>query len=242
MARAALGEQFRAERKKKGFPDYCQDCHAPTAGAGLVCSDCHGAGGHPYPKTSVPAVCVRCHDAAGESTVRRFRESAAARQGDDCLDCHLSGTGPAVDHRFEGPSVAGFLDGIARVRLVLREGRRGRRTLVVRTTHRAGHALPGGTTGRSVWLVVTGLRANGAEVWREEVRFGWEHHGDKGWRDRTLPPGEPAILELPNPGRNGATRLHVGLYYRFTPGPLNTPDPKMVTLDETELALPMEPR
>jgi hypothetical protein len=124
------------------------------------------------------------------------------------------------------------------VRLVLRQDPDGVRAAVIQITHRAGHALPGGTTGRSVWLVVTGFIADGAQVWREEVRFGWEHHGDKGWRDRTLPPGRPTVLELPNPGRNGATRLHAGLHYRFAPGPLTEPDPKMVTLDETELAMP----
>ena len=238
MARAATGERFRVESSRKGFPNHCLNCHAPNGGAGVVCGDCHGTGGHPYPEARVPEICARCHDAPGENTLRGYRQSTAARRGEDCLDCHLSDAGPNNDHHFKGPSSSGFLEGIARLRLFIREDQAGRHMAVVRITHSAGHALPGGTTGRSVWLVVTGLRADETIAWRDEVRFGWEHHGDQAWRDQTLPPGRPAVLELPDISRNGSTRLHVGLYYRFAPGPLSEPDAEMVTLDVVELTIP----
>lgn len=240
MARAASGEQFQLEWGRESFPDHCLNCHAPGGGAGVVCGDCHGINGHPYPVAMVPETCARCHDAPGENTLRGYRQSTAVRRGEDCLDCHLSDADPSLNHYFKGPSAAGFLDGIARVRLVLREDQFRKLTMIARITHKAGHSLPGGTTGRSVWLVVKGIRADDTLAWREEVRFGWEHHGDQEWRDQTLPPDRPAVLELPDPDRNGATRLHAGLYYRFVPGPLSGYDPKMVTLDEVELVIPVK--
>lgn len=237
MADAASGTDFLAEWDKAGRPDWCGNCHAPSGGRGLVCADCHGTGPHPYPKLQAPGICARCHDAPGESTVRRFLAGPAARRGEDCLTCHLPDPAPGADHAFQGPTVPGFLDGAATVRVFLRAEESGGATAVLQIRHRAGHALPGGTTGRSVWLLARGLNGDGEEAWTETVRFGWEHHPDRGWLDRTLPPGRPAVIELPGPRRGGAVRLRAELWYRFQPGPFFKPDPRAVRLDLVQVDL-----
>jgi len=237
MAQAAVGTEFLAEWNGKDRPAYCMSCHAPSGGKGLGCADCHGTGPHPYLKLEAPGVCAACHDAPGESTVRRFLAGPAARRGKNCLDCHLPGTAPELDHRFQGPSVAGFLDQVAKVRILLRREPSSGTTAVIQVTHRAGHALPGGTTGRSVWLVAKGLKSDGTEAWTEHVRFGWEHDPEEGWVDRTLLPGRGAVIELPWPEGDGAVKLRAELLYRFRPGGLEVPDPRAVLLDRIELVL-----
>jgi hypothetical protein len=86
-------------------------------------------------------------------------------------------------------------------------------------------------------LIVTGLRDDSTEAWRESTRFGWEHHPDQGWVDRTLPAGKPITLELPNPARNQTHRLLATLWYRFRPGPFEEHDPRQVRLDVQEMEL-----
>jgi len=237
MAQGAAGEVFRREWMEQGSPESCLVCHAPSGGAGLSCNDCHGRAGHPYPRLQVPDICARCHDAPGESTVRRFRERPETLQGKDCLDCHLPPGGIRAGHGFIGPSVPGFLDGVARVRLALRRGPNDDPRVLIQISHRAGHALPGGTTGRAVWLVVSGLDTEDRPVWRETARFGWERQGRDHWQDRTLPPGSPGLLELALDPRTAVTRLRVELWYRFAPGDLETPDPRARLLDATGLDL-----
>ncbi|BCU06454.1 hypothetical protein [Allochromatium tepidum] len=238
MAQGAEGEVFRREWMEQGTPEGCLVCHAPSGGAGLSCNDCHGRAGHPYPRLQVPDICARCHDAPGESTVRRFREHPAALQGKDCLDCHLPPGGAKAGHGFIGPSVAGFLDDVARLRLSLRHTPNDGALVLIRVSHRAGHALPGGTTGRAVWLTVSGLDAEGITVWRETVRYGWERHGENEWQDRTLPPGPPTSVEIALSTHRTMTRLRAELWYRFRAGDLDTPDPRARLLDAVELDLP----
>jgi hypothetical protein len=237
MARSAAGKVFSQEWADQGSPAACLSCHAPSGGAGLTCADCHGGAGHPYPRLQVPNICARCHDAPGESTVRRFRERPAALQGKGCLDCHLPPGGAKVGHGFLGPAVPGFLDGVGRLRLSLRQDPHAGTIALIQISHRAGHALPGGTTGRAVWLVVSGLDAEGSQVWQETTRFGWERHADDDWRDRTLSPGHPTLLEIPMPARNGARRLRAELWYRFAAGDLSEPDARARRLDAVELGV-----
>lgn len=239
MARAASGSAFVGEWNANGRAPHCMRCHAPSGGPGLVCGDCHGQGPHPYPEVQVPDACARCHDAPGENTVRRFQGSPAAVRGEDCIGCHLPVNGIGTDHAFSGPTTPGFLDQVATIRAFLRRDESGELTAVLQIAHRAGHALPGGTTGRSVWLLIQGLRDDGIEVWRETIRFGWEHHPDRGWIDRTLPPGRPATIELSNPQREGAVGLRLELWYRFRPGPLAETDPRSVRLDQQQIGLPL---
>jgi len=143
-------------------------------------------------------------------------------------------------HRFAGPSRPGFLVGVAWLRLALRREADGSSTVLVQIRHKAGHALPGGTTGRSVWLVVEGLDSQGQTIWSERARFGWEHGLQGGWKDRTLPPGRPVTLELPDAARGGVSRVGATLWYRFSPGPLEAPDPRAVLLDRSERVIPAE--
>lgn len=235
MAQGAEGEVFRREWMEQGTSEACLVCHAPSGGTGLSCNDCHGRAGHPYPRLQVPDICARCHDAPGESTVRRFRESPAALQGKNCLDCHLPSGGARTGHGFLGPSVPSFLDNVARLRLSLRQASNVGTIALIQISHRAGHALPGGTTGRAVWLVVSGLDADGSTRWQETARFGWEQHTNDDLRDRTLSPGRPTLLEIPMPARNDARRLRAELWYRFAAGDLETPDSRARRLDVVEL-------
>ncbi len=237
MAGAARTPDFLREWEDKGRAKRCLACHAPSGGEGVVCRDCHGDAGHPYSRLDTPQVCARCHDAPGELTVRSYRQSPAARRGEGCADCHLPPAGDS--HDFIGPQRSGFMAGVARLRLSLRRDGESY-TLLVRITHRAGHALPGGTTGRSVWLVVDTLAQEGRRLARSTLRFGWTHDPARGWQDGTLPPGPGKVIEIPLKANAEAASMDVGLIYRFQPGPLAVTDPRELELDRKRFALPIE--
>jgi len=209
MARAASTATFLKEWAEAKSDKACLTCHSPLGGAGIACRDCHG-GGHPYAAVAVPDVCARCHDAPGESTVRMFKTSLAARNGATCLDCHLEAGGG--HHAFRGASDPTFLRNVATVQLALTDGR-----LIVSMRHTAGHSLPGGTTGRAVWLVLSGLSASGEHVWEERHRFGWRNDG-QGWQDHSLAPDVASMVEVEAPQRNGATSVEARLLYGRQPG------------------------
>ena len=234
MAVAARTPDFLDEWAEKGRPTACLDCHDPGRNGGVTCIDCHGTGGHPYPRMAVPRVCGQCHDAPGESTLRQYWKSPAARKGRDCLDCHLE---EDVGHDFRGPSRPGFLQGVARLKIALRRDEGGY-TALVRVRHRAGHALPGGTTGRAVWLVVEAVSGEGKPVAKSMFRFGWYHDPEKGWQDRTLPPGPDKVIEVPLPRGEPFRAVRAMLIYRFEPGGLDQPDPRQVVLARVRFELP----
>jgi hypothetical protein len=237
MAIAARTPDFLQEWADKGRVERCLACHAPSGGKGVNCRDCHGNAGHPYPKLQTPQVCARCHDAPGELTVRSYRQSPAARRGEQCLDCHLAQAGDS--HDFAGPQRSGFLQGVARLRLSLRRDEGGD-TVLIGINHRAGHALPGGTTGRSVWLLLDSFTQDGRRLARSAFRFGWYHDLTQGWQDETLPPGSGKVIEIPLQDTSGVRVIEARLIYRFRPGPLDAPDPRQVELDRKRFALPVE--
>lgn len=237
MAIAASTADFLREWEGKGRTERCLTCHAPSGGKGVECRDCHGDAGHPYPRLDTPQVCARCHDAPGELTVRSYEQSSAARRGERCSDCHLPPAGDS--HDFIGPQRSGFMTGVARLRLSLRRDEKSY-TLLVKITHRAGHAMPGGTTGRSVWLLVDTLAKEGRRLSRSALRFGWTHDTDQGWQDMTLPPGPGKVIEIPLKADVEAASIEASLIYRFQPGPLEVPDPRELELDRKRFALPIE--
>lgn len=241
MARAATTPDFIREWEGKGRAQRCLTCHAPSGGQGVTCVDCHNDGGHPYAQLATPQVCARCHDAPGELTIKRFLQSPAARRGEGCLACHRSdaGSDSGGGHDFMGPARRGFLQGVARLRLSLRRDAGGE-TLLVRIGHRAGHALPGGTTGRSVWLVVETFTRERRRLGKAVYRFGWYHDTGLGWQDWTLPPGPGKVIEIPITRGRDTALIEARLIYRFRPGPLSTPDPRAVELDRARFALPAE--
>ncbi|OJX78601.1 hypothetical protein [Magnetospirillum sp. 64-120] len=204
MSRAAINPVFLAEWRDKGHDPACLGCHAPSTAAGVACVDCHGPGGHPYAPVAVPDTCGRCHDAPGEVTVRSFRDSSAARNGKTCLDCHLGGN---QSHVFIGPSDPAYLRDVASLRLALAGDR-----LMVAIRHRAGHSLPGGTTGRAAWLVVQGRDGAGAITWQERRRFGWLN-AESVWQDNTLPPDRGVMIEIENPGLADSVEVTARLLY-----------------------------
>ncbi len=236
MASAATGAAFLAEQAAASRPRRCLRCHAPGGGPGVTCADCHGDGPHPYPQVRQPAACGRCHDAAGENTLRSYRSSPAAAAGRRCSDCHALTEG-RFSHDFRGPTRNGFLEGVATLRAFLRTDPEAP-VVVVRIHHRAGHALPGGTTGRAVWLRLQGLDRAGNRLWEEVRRFGWEHRTDGRWLDRTLPPGVPVLLELPVVTGSALHTLRLQLIYRFRPGPLDAEDSAAVILDGMDIEWP----
>lgn len=227
MAVAARTETFLDEWRHKGEPEACLGCHSPSGSDGVVCTDCHGATGHPYPALQVPEVCARCHDAPGEITLQGFLDSPAARRGEDCLTCHLQGSGN--NHDFRGPTRPGFLQGIATLRVAFRHNAEGGVALL-QIRHRAGHALPGGTTGRAVWLLVEQRDAQERMLDSRRYRFGWLHSAGAGWRQNTLPPGTGRVVEIPLHEAAGVIRAK--LVYRFRVGGLDEVDPDQVVLVE----------
>ncbi len=226
MAVAAHTATFLDEWRQQGEPATCLDCHAPTGAAGVACTDCHGTAEHPYARVSVPAVCARCHDAPGEITLRSYRNGPAARRGEACPDCHLPEAG---SHDFRGPARPGFLRGIATLGVSIRRDIGGD-TALLRIRHRAGHALPGGTTGRAVWLLVDQHDASGGVVAERQYRFGWLHSPTTGWRENSLPPGIGKVVEVPL--HTAARQIRVKLIYRFRAGALELVDPEQVVLVE----------
>ncbi|MCW8980425.1 MAG: hypothetical protein OQJ83_03470 [Altibacter sp.] len=224
---AARTPAFLDEWKQKGNPDSCFDCHSPTHSDGVHCTDCHSTNAHPYPKLHVPTVCVPCHDAPGEITIRSFRDSSAARRGEDCLACHLPDK--VLSHDFRGPSRRGFLDGIASLTIAYRRDVEGDIALL-RIRHKAGHALPGGTTGRAVWLLVEQVDGQGVRLDEHQYRFGWLHSPTTGWRENTLPPGIGKVIEMPL--HEAAKMIRAKLIYRFRTGDLDVEDLDQVILVE----------
>jgi hypothetical protein len=184
---------------------------------------------------ATPQVCARCHDAPGESTVRSLLPSPAANDGQRCLSCHVSAAGGG--HDFQGPTRPGFLADVARLRLSLRRDAEGDR-LLVHVRHRAGHALPGGTTGRAVWLLVDFLAREGRPLASFSTRFGWYHDAAQEWRDWTLPPGPGKVIEIAMDRGDETALIEARLIYRFRPGALHEPDPREVVLDRAQFRLP----
>lgn len=227
MAIAAITATFLEEWQKKGQPEACLACHSPTRSTGVTCIDCHGGGSHPYPRLRSQVVCARCHDAPGEITLRSYRNSPAYRRGDDCLTCHVGGE--VFNHDFKGPSRPGFLRGIAHITIAFRRDAAAD-TALIRIRHKAGHALPGGTTGRSVWLLVEQTDTAGRSLRQHQYRFGWLHSSATGWRENTLPPGVGKVIETRL--RSDAMGIRVKLIYRFRAGGLDRDDPDQVTLAE----------
>ena len=234
MAQAARTPGFLHEWENNEKDEHCLDCHSPGRQQGVTCIDCHGDKGHPYTLLKLPGVCAQCHDAPGELTVRSYNDSPAAKRGQDCVDCHQHGD--SSSHDFRGPSRSDFLAGVARLRIALRRDNEGI-TAIIGVSHRAGHALPGGTTGRSVWLVVDELDNKNRSLRQALFRFGWLHNPETGWEDYTLPPGAGRVIEIPLANHNKAVILRAKLVYRFVPGNLSKPDPQEVVLDEVEYAL-----
>ncbi|MBW7850687.1 MAG: hypothetical protein H3C38_09345 [Rhodospirillales bacterium] len=237
MATAAASPAFRDEWTHNGRNPACLGCHAPSGGAGVICRDCHDADHHPVARLPVVATCARCHDAPGEVAVRSFLAGPAAGQGRQCLDCHASGDG---GHGFAGPSRPGFLDGIARVTLNARRAGDGW-TLVATIAHTAGHDVPGGTTGRSVWLEVVGYDGAGKVRFRDHARFGWVRTPDGEWKDLLLRVGKIAIVEVADAGRMGVRRIEAALLYLRDAGHVDgMSNQRKVLLDKAGLNLPDE--
>ena len=233
MAIAATTPTFLREWEEKDRAAICISCHAPSNGPGVGCKDCHRGDDHPFGKVAEPRVCAGCHDAPGEITLRSYHSSGAAQRGELCVDCHLD---PARSgHEFLGPSTPGFLNRKAFLGVSLRR-EAGRQTAIFDIRHRAGHALPGGTTGRAVWLSIEILDESGQLAARHAHRFGWFFDPDRGWIDNTLPSDERTVVEL-SLQEAGTGTMQAKLIYQFIAGDLLEYDEDQVVLDQKSVNL-----
>jgi hypothetical protein len=231
MAGAAQSVDFEREQSG-GDRAACRACHAPSADRGVTCRDCHPGDPHGERTAPTTVLCARCHDAPGESTLRAYAVSSARRSGLDCRDCHSR---QGRDHSFIGPTAhPDFLNGVARLRLQVKGAAGG--MLVAQISHRTGHRLPGGTTGRSVWLRLQGMAAGRQPTWRQDVRFGWETGVE--WQDHSIMPDKPVTIVIENAIRDGTRRVEATLVYRFKAGAVEHDDPRQVVLDKAGIDLP----
>lgn len=233
MAVSAITPAFLREWQTRDRAATCLACHAPSGAPGVGCKDCHRGDGHPFGKVADPGVCAGCHEAPGEITLRSYHSSVAAQKGELCADCHLEPD--RSGHEFLGPYTPGFLDRKAFLGVSLRRDA-GRQTAIFDIRHRAGHALPGGTTGRAVWLSVEIFDASGQLAARHIHRFGWFFDPDRGWHDNTLPPDARTVVELPL-GPESAATLRAELIYQFIAGNLLEYDEGQVVLDQKSVNL-----
>ena len=161
-------------------------------------------------------------------------QSPSALKGEDCSDCHMDMA--LFGHEFIGPTTPGFLEGIAKLSVAFRQDKDNTMALIS-IRHIAGHALPGGTTGRSVWLVTNEMDSNGHITNTTSTRFGWINHETAKWRENTLPAGRNTVVEVPLSNMNRTRLLRIKLIYRFLPGILDAIDSEQVILDELEFSL-----
>lgn len=126
-------------------------------------------------------VCRACHERevnpAGVETCTTGEEFTAAKTTDTCVSCHMpevpAPSGPVTarpthrSHAFLGPHRA-WLQGDARLLngAVALSGRFEGRRFVATLANQSAHGFPSGFPGRMAVLVLRGLDAKGAEVWR----------------------------------------------------------------------------
>ena len=207
MAQATFSSAYQLEQQQQGDPSRCLVCHGPTASSGVTCSDCHEA---PHQHRSAAAygesVCGRCHDAPLENTLRHYRVYRVNHPETLCQDCHLPNI-RVGDHRFMGVG-SELLRGRAVRGSGLIDRAAGKLRLVI--DNLSGHGIPGGTSGRSLWLVA--YTAAGPVPLH---RWGWLQDRQGAWLDHGLPPGETRWqLHWPEAAADG----HLGLWLQTRAG------------------------
>ena len=234
MARAASTPGFVKEWQQNDHAEYCLECHSPSKTQGIVCQDCHAQDLHTVKSVIDETLCAQCHHASGENTFRTFIQSPAARQGAGCISCHLNFE--KTGHEFIGPSTVGFMQGVASLRLSIRK-QQDELMAIVQIRHTAGHALPGGTTGRSVWVVVEPYDQDCRLISSSHARFGWMRTMKNHMLDNSLAPGKTEVLEFPFPALEKVAGIRARMWYRFVPGALINEDNKQILLDEKRYQL-----
>tara|TARA_R110002167_G_scaffold213760_8_gene418387 strand:+ start:527 stop:1372 length:846 start_codon:yes stop_codon:yes gene_type:complete len=183
MSRAAQTTSFKAQWQNAGHLDTCLDCHAPSNNQGVNCNDCHGESIHLNQATMDSNVCARCHDAALENTYRHYRRRPTALSEARCIDCHMRPSPLGVDHYFRGLDSPDLLAEAVTLRWLIPDTREPTIQLFIK--NQTAHAIPGGTSGRALWLLIKSHRVD----WRALQRFGWLQTEQKLWVDHSLPPG-----------------------------------------------------
>lgn len=103
------------------------------------------------------------------STPFEFADSAARKNGLDCVDCHMSKQGDIPDHAFQGSRTAPqSYKGIIQI-----EGieQRGNQVIVTVMNTVSGHWMPTGDETKVIFLEITAFDAQDQIVYRDEYRF-----------------------------------------------------------------------
>jgi len=234
MANAAIGQEFLKHWKNDDQSEKCLLCHSPSNTRGIICQDCHSGDGHQQGLADEVSVCARCHDAPGENTVRSYRKSMASMQGLVCTSCHLDfkNTG----HEFLGPSTPGFMTDVVNLKLSLRK-QQNELNVIIQIRHKAGHSLPGGTIGRSVWLKIDAFDRYCRVIESSQVRFGWlkTQHGDM--IDNSLLAAKTKMIEIPILDREKTAGIDARMIYRFAPGAIDLMDEREILLEQKSYIL-----
>lgn len=204
---------------------------------GVTCAACHVRHGTVLAPRDSPAAphaivtdraamghdaCLRCHEAQARvsatlvcafTTGSDWKRSPAARDGKNCVSCHMRTSDGHVRHDFPGMGVAkaateagdvldGYRPGLD-VRLAFDQESYGpgdevAATVTVTNTH-AGHPVPTGDVERFVEVEASLLRTGGDPIATERVRFGerWEWWPvAKKLADERLAPGSSRTMRL----------------------------------------------
>lgn len=237
MAQAASTAGFLQEWQDNQFANSCLNCHSPSRTGGVVCADCHGADVHNANADVEIAVCARCHDAPGENTLRSYRTSPAASRGIHCASCHLDVK--RSGHEFIGPSSAGFMRDVMKLRLSVKKQHAALNALV-QIRHSAGHALPGGSTGRAVWLLFAAYDEHCHLIHSEHARFGWLYAADGAMQDYSLPAGKSTVVEFSVAQPEKVAAVRVSMLYRFVAGTLEIRDARQILLAQKDYVIKQE--
>ncbi len=215
MSRAAQTANFKEQWQDADNAIACLDCHAPSSAHGVTCNDCHGESIHlKVTATMDTDVCARCHDAPLENTYRHYRSRPAALAKANCIDCHMRPSDLGIDHNFRGPDSPDLLSKAVTLRWLVQEA--GDPSIYLIIKNRTAHAIPGGTSGRSLWLLIK----NQSGEWQPMQRFGWLQTERKYWIDYSLPPGVNRLrFQIPEEGLS-IDQPKLALWLQIAPGKL----------------------
>lgn len=210
----------RASRRSEGVD--CIACHALPAdrpGGGLVAGtlDRDDVPCHPRAvrELSSPDHCAVCHDQ--HKTVTQWRESAWAKQGTTCVDCHmpLRGGNPNAgrDHTMHG----GHSLDLVKSAVTLKASRVDGHVVAAVENVGAGHHFPTDERSRAadIFWRPRAVPGEAAVAWRHVYRFRSPYRHEVDLVDTLLP--AHAVHESTIEGPEVAGAIEVALFYKLTP-------------------------
>lgn len=215
MSRAAQTTGFLTEWQRENKNTACLDCHAPSSEKGLGCIDCHGSESHVSEPRRQEGICARCHNAPLENTYRHFETRPISLVEKRCIDCHIRPSPSGVDHQFPGINDYTLRQSSIFLRWIIHKGEP--LTIDILLQNRTAHAIPGGTSGRALWLVIR-YQEN---AWMPLRRFGWFQDKDRRWFDFSFTTGTSQLSFPLDRIFKEVQYVKVGLWLQTTTGELN---------------------